>query len=54
MGPAHRKGLGEDLGVSTEGQQEAITLVVFSLFYLGEAPHWNDLVAFAFAGPAAQ
>lgn len=48
--PANRWGYGQFSAYQLKILQEVITLVVFmgfSAFWLGEAPRWNHLVAFA-------
>ena len=46
MGLAHRLGYERIPAYQLKVIQEAITLVVFAFFYLGEAPRWNYIVAF--------
>jgi uncharacterized protein len=48
--PANRLGYGQYTGAQLKTIQEAITLVVFSVFsvwYLGERLRWNHLAGFA-------
>jgi len=49
--PANRLGYGEFSGYQLKIIQEAITLIVFTLFayfYLREVPRWNYVVSFVF------